>query len=189
MIKLFPILFLSSLALATDREMVFTREAVFLFEGRVEVDTYDTTKFYTAKVYGAYHSGFWAWFLKNWCGGPNGPLNLKHFNQFAKVYQPWKTPEQEACEVLGISMVQYKDWLANGELRTEEQIQAEKDAEELKQVAEAVAEISNIKFYLSPDGKWHTDKDCIDNVNSIEINPFDIMRIPSVTKCEKCGTQ
>lgn len=149
---------------------------------------YDSTQYYQAKVYAAEQKDVWPWFLKNWLGGPNGVLNLTFFNEFAKVYQPWRTNEEEACEVLGISKVQYQDWLANGELRTEAEIQAAKDAEELKQVAETVAQIATCKYYLQVGTSvWHTDPNCIDNVNSIEINPFDVMKIPSVKQCEKCG--
>lgn len=195
--KILLILFLSSLALANpitidsyEHEFIFTRYCVFALQGKIKTAVYDHTQYYQARVYAAEQREVWPWFLKNWLGGPNGVLDLTFFNEFAKVYQPWETKEEEhireACEVLGISKMQWQDWLANGQLRTESEIQAEKNAAELKQVAGAVAQISQIKFYLSPDGKWHTEPNCIDNVNSITINPFDVMRIPSVTKCDRC---
>jgi len=58
-----------------------------------------------------------------------------------------------------------------------------------KQIAEAMAQIAAIKYYLSPDGFWHTTKDCIDCVNAIEVSPFDIMKIPGVQSCPKCGVK
>ncbi len=191
-------LLLSSVAIpdilvTPTKEFVFTKFGVFLFTGKLLSRTFDKASLYTANVYGATQEDFFNWMVRSWCGGPNGVMTLAHFNELSKVYVPWETKEEErireACEVLGISKTQWQDWRVNGELRTEAEIQAAKEAEEQKRIAEAVAQISQIKFYLSPDGFWHTTKDCLDCTNAIEVNPFDVMKIPGVKSCPKCGVK
>ena len=100
------------------------------------------------------------------------------------IYHP------DPWEAMGITKEQYDDWLATGILKTQAELdaaKAAKEADEQKQVAAAMAEIAAIKYYLSPDGVWHVSKDCIDCINPIEINPFDVMKIPGVKSCPKCG--
>jgi hypothetical protein len=99
-----------------------------------------------------------------------------------------KTP----WEAMSITQEQYEDWVATGILKTQAELDAAKRAKadaQQQQIAEAVAQISQIKFYLSPDGFWHTTKDCLDCTNAIEVNPFDVMKIPGVKSCPKCGVK
>lgn len=96
---------------------------------------------------------------------------------------------QTPWEAMGLTQEQYEDWVATGILKTQAELdalkQAKSDAQQ-QQIAEAVAQISQIKFYLSPDGVWHTTKDCLDCTNAIEVNPFDVMKIPNAKACAKC---
>lgn len=115
----------------------------------------------------------------------NWMLKLAQLSRFW-IYK--KTP----WEAMSITQEQYEDWVATGILKTQAELDALKQAQvdaEQKQAAEAMAEIAKIKYYLSPDGIWHTTKDCIDCVKVIEVNPFDIMKIPNAKQCGKCSQQ
>jgi hypothetical protein len=101
------------------------------------------------------------------------------------VYKP--TP----WEAMGITKDQYDDWVATGILKTQAELDALKQAKadaQQQQIAAATAEISAIKYYINPGtGVWHTDPNCVDNVNTIVVSPFDIMSYPNQKRCEKCG--
>lgn len=107
----------------------------------------------------------------------------------SRLSRHWARQDKPVWEAVGITEEQWKDWLLTGELRTQEELDALKppaaDAQ-AKQIAEAMALIASIKYYLSPNGVWHTTKDCIDCVNAIEVNPFDVMKIPNAKACDKC---
>lgn len=64
--------------------------------------------------------------------------------------------------------------------------EAQKAAEE-KQVASAMAEISQIQYYINPGtGAWHSDPNCPDNVGTIAVSPLDILKYENRKPCGKC---
>jgi len=103
------------------------------------------------------------------------------------IYHP------DPWEAMGITKEQYDDWLATGILKTHAELdaaKAAKSADEQKQVAVAMAEISQIKYYINlSTGVWHIDPNCPDNVGTIEVGPFDIMEYSNQKSCEKCGVK
>jgi hypothetical protein len=83
--------------------------------------------------------------------------------------------------------------VGNRTLKTQEELDAakqqqaiEQQEQEQQQKTDALMDIASLKYYLSFTGIWHTDKNCIENVNSIAINPLDLIQIPNVKPCSKC---
>ena len=186
-----PILFLSSLALAID----LPRQETYMDKtGWVYITVRDLS---TLVVDDA---GNWECqssltrisqeeYLRLICD--QAPVGYK-LRLVSRLARHWARQDKPVWEAVGITQEQWENWLMTGVLKTQEELDALKPPvvdPQAKQIAEAMALLSSIKYYLSPNGVWHTTKDCIDCTNSIAVSPFDIMKIPSVTKCEKCGTQ
>jgi len=126
----------------------------------------------------------------------------------AQLGRYWVGPD-EPWKALNLTEEQYKDWLLTGALKspeelaaikayvpsrgnllTPEELIAAKAKEEEKQVASAMAEISQIQYYINPGtGVWHVDPNCPDNVGCITVSPFDVLKYENRKQCTKCGVK
>lgn len=114
---------------------------------------------------------------------------LRKLAQLSRYWIYHQTP----WEAMGLTQEQYEDWLATGVLKTQAELDALKQAKadaQQQQVAVAMAEISQIKYYINlSTGVWHIDPNCVDNVGTITVSPFDILKYENRKPCKCTGVK